>query len=155
MRILAISDTHGRLNETLGALGKLGEYDLLIHLGDGLSDMQKLRSYINADVEYTKGNNDFVDAPLSRVIEIGKTRIFCAHGHMLGVKSSLDLLLTEAKKENCTVALYGHTHIMSDTTVDGVRLINPGSVGFPYGKFGAVELLDEDEGDGIRIIILN
>ena len=31
----------------------------------------------------------------------------------------------------------GHTHMQFDRTVDGVRVINPGSVGMPYGEPGA------------------
>ena len=31
----------------------------------------------------------------------------------------------------------GHTHMQFDRTVDGLRIINPGSVGMPYGRPGA------------------
>lgn len=154
MRILAISDTHGRLNETLGMLSQLGQYDLLIHLGDGITDFQKLRSYINADIICVKGNCDFAEAPAKHILELsGGTKILCCHGHTVGVKSSLDTLAAEAATDGCAAALYGHTHIMSDSTASGVRLINPGSVGYPYGKFGAVEITDDGANVSIGIII--
>ena len=35
------------------------------------------------------------------------------------------------------VVVCGHTHMQFDRTVDGLRVINPGSVGMPYGKPGA------------------
>jgi putative phosphoesterase len=35
------------------------------------------------------------------------------------------------------VVVCGHTHIPFDRTVDGVRVVNPGSVGMPYGRPGA------------------
>jgi putative phosphoesterase len=31
----------------------------------------------------------------------------------------------------------GHTHMQFDRTVDGLRIVNPGSVGMPYGEPGA------------------
>ncbi len=35
------------------------------------------------------------------------------------------------------VVVCGHTHMPFDRVVDGVRIINPGSVGMPYGNPGA------------------
>jgi len=35
------------------------------------------------------------------------------------------------------VVVCGHTHMQFDRTVDGVRVVNAGSVGMPYGKPGA------------------
>jgi len=35
------------------------------------------------------------------------------------------------------VVVCGHTHMPFDRMVDGVRIINPGSVGMPYGNPGA------------------
>ena len=39
------------------------------------------------------------------------------------------------------VVVCGHTHMQFDRVVDGVRLINAGSVGMPYGRPGAYWLL--------------
>ncbi|HKG92083.1 MAG TPA: metallophosphoesterase family protein [Gemmatimonadaceae bacterium] len=39
------------------------------------------------------------------------------------------------------VVVCGHTHMQFDRTVDGVRLLNAGSVGMPYGRPGAYWLL--------------
>ena len=38
---------------------------------------------------------------------------------------------------NADVIVCGHTHIQFDRVVDGVRIVNPGSVGMPYGEPGA------------------
>ena len=45
------------------------------------------------------------------------------------------------------VVVCGHTHMQFDRSVDGVRLINAGSVGMPYGRPGAYWLL---LGPGVR-----
>jgi predicted phosphodiesterase len=39
------------------------------------------------------------------------------------------------------VVICGHTHMQFDRSVDGVRLVNAGSVGMPYGRPGAYWLL--------------
>jgi putative phosphoesterase len=39
----------------------------------------------------------------------------------------------------------GHTHMQFDRSVDGLRIVNPGSVGMPYGRPGAYwAMLDSD-----------
>jgi len=39
------------------------------------------------------------------------------------------------------VVICGHTHMQFDRTVDGMRIVNAGSVGMPYGDAGAYWLL--------------
>jgi predicted phosphodiesterase len=39
------------------------------------------------------------------------------------------------------VVVCGHTHMQFDRTVDGMRIVNAGSVGMPYGDAGAYWLL--------------
>jgi putative phosphoesterase len=39
------------------------------------------------------------------------------------------------------VVVCGHTHMQFDRTVDGIRIVNAGSVGMPYGEPGAYWLL--------------
>src|SRR5439155_23988438 len=46
------------------------------------------------------------------------------------------------------VVVCGHTHMQFDRTVGGVRVVNAGSVGMPYGEPGAYWLL---LGPGIRL----
>jgi diadenosine tetraphosphatase ApaH/serine/threonine PP2A family protein phosphatase len=39
------------------------------------------------------------------------------------------------------VVVCGHTHMQFDRTIDGMRIVNAGSVGMPYGDAGAYWLL--------------
>jgi putative phosphoesterase len=39
------------------------------------------------------------------------------------------------------IVVCGHTHMQFDRTVDGIRIVNAGSVGMPYGEPGAYWLL--------------
>jgi predicted phosphodiesterase len=47
-------------------------------------------------------------------------------------------ILSEVKQR---VVVCGHTHMQFDRTVDGIRIVNAGSVGMPYGEAGAYWLL--------------
>ncbi len=38
---------------------------------------------------------------------------------------------------HASLVVCGHTHMRMDRTVDGVRIVNPGSVGMPFGEPGA------------------
>jgi putative phosphoesterase len=42
---------------------------------------------------------------------------------------------------HASVVICGHTHMQFDRTVDGIRVVNAGSVGMPFGKPGACWLL--------------
>ncbi|MBR0277480.1 MAG: hypothetical protein IJQ50_03345, partial [Clostridia bacterium] len=53
-----------------------------------------------------------------------------AHGHLLGVKKSPDVLAYRAKSFGCNIALFGHTHIFEDKTINGVRCLNPSNKGY-------------------------
>lgn len=153
MRILAISDTHRKPTSMNNALEKLGKYDLLIHLGDGLDDLDYLKTDIDNDNIITvKGNGDFRKAPDFRVLEVDGHKIFCCHGHTYGVREGLDALNAAAKINDCSIALYGHTHVMSDITENNIRMINPGSIGYPYIDFGAVEIISDSSVFNVKFL---
>jgi putative phosphoesterase len=42
---------------------------------------------------------------------------------------------------DASVVVCGHTHMQFDRTVEGIRIVNAGSVGMPFGKTGAYWLL--------------
>ena len=142
MRALILSDTHGYVGKLQDALFEAGDCDVIVHLGDGVRDLSALRGYVHADVLAVRGNNDLFagDIPDSRVVTVGEVRLFCTHGHLYGVRSDRTALARAAKKEGCAYALYGHTHILADETIEGVRCLNPGSIGYPMGKRAVLEV---------------
>lgn len=82
MKVLIVSDTHGRHTGLDRVLEKEGKIDLFIHLGD----IEGGESYINSVVECEKhmvrGNNDFFsDLPREEEIDIGGYKAFITHGH--------------------------------------------------------------------------
>ena len=71
------------------------------------------------------------------IVPFSGRRIFACHGHRYGVKEGTARLVSEAKKNLCDVALYGHTHEADVHEQEGVLVANPGcmtpySPGQPY-----------------------
>ena len=152
MKILVVSDSHGKP----GILNELAEQyksaDMLLHCGD-------IEYYAETYPQYAivQGNNDlFYDIPQSRVIQAGKHRIFMIHSHQYSYMKRLNQLADAAIERGCDIVCYGHTHVAADDTVKGVRLINPGSL--YYNRDGrppsyAVLTLD-DESINVEFIFL-
>ncbi len=131
-RILIVSDTHGRHNNLETVLKRYDQIDLLIHLGDMEGGAAIIRKMASCPVEMIAGNNDFMSGLDSeKVIEIGKYRIFMTHGHRYHVHYSNEWVAEAAKKRNCQIALYGHTHVPEIGYVGDITVVNPGSLTLP------------------------
>jgi putative phosphoesterase len=79
------------------------------------------------------------------MLVLEKRRILFVHGHTFQVKQSTDLIVAEAQLVQADVALFGHTHVAMTKYVDGVYLLNPGSVCQPrHGKptYGVIDITD-------------
>lgn len=131
MRILILSDSHGKTGNILKALEEQPTATVIIHLGDCERDMQSLKDDLkNKQVYQVSGNCDFYALePDERAELLGGVPIFICHGHKYNVKSNLELLWQEVERRRCKVALFGHTHIPAVKYRDGIYLMNPGSIG--------------------------
>ena len=130
-----ISDTHGLANDKLKDLIPVfNKADLLVFLGDGTSDVNKIESKITCPIIKVRGNCDFFSAGESEVIlETQCGKILFTHGHEQKVKSSLLNLCYYAKEKGCSYVYYGHTHFAVVDVYNGVTMVNPGSLGSPRG----------------------
>lgn len=82
-----------------------------------------------------QGNCDYEDKfPTETTQEIADKKIFLTHGHLYGVKSSLNNLLYKAKEVGANIACFGHSHFLGMEVVDDVLFINPGSLRLPRGR---------------------
>ena len=126
---IVLSDSHGRLKNIQKIRPLFLENGMVIHLGDGSSDIRDFAREYPEKTIVIKGNCDFSYGMAVYVLEAGGVRVFCCHGHKYGVKSGLERLIARTKELDCTVALYGHTHRAFNETVDGVLCVNPGSAG--------------------------
>lgn len=147
MKILVVSDTHGRDRELEKAVEREAPFDRLIHCGD----VEGREIFIEALAEcpccIVAGNNDFFcDLPREQEITIGGKKALVTHGHYYGVSIDLSGIADEAKSRGCEIALFGHTHKPVVTEKDGVLVINPGSLSYPRqaGRKSSYAVLNTD-----------
>lgn len=148
MRIIVLSDTHGNYSALENILLRNANADWFIHLGDGERELDR---FIMANPVYERkiihvaGNCD----PHSMshddfILPAAYCKIFATHGHLYGVKSSLERLKATAKENGCNIILYGHTHSRFMHEEDGLYIMNPGSASCPRdGKpasFGNIDI---------------
>lgn len=137
-RIIVISDTHGNARALDKLRPLIEENDFIIHLGDGANEARKLIADYPTKTYACQGNCDmFSPLETEGELQVEKLSVFYCHGHKYSVKSTLLNLAHEAKKRDCQIALYGHTHTARIDEIDGVTLINPGSLRMPAGEGGS------------------
>lgn len=143
MRILLMSDTHHDTNRIDDVLEACGTVDQIIHCGD----VQRDREYLEfvapplVPILAVCGNNEwYAEIPYHTVVSFEGIQFYITHGFQEGVKRDLSRLAAHAKKNGCQVALFGHTHTRTDETIDGIRLINPGSVCYPGCSYAILTL---------------
>ncbi len=130
MKILIFSDSHRSIGGMYDAIEKENP-DYVIHLGDHLHDAEDIAcAFQTLAILYVPGNCDYaISTPATIVREFGGVRILATHGHLFGVKSSLQRLTAEAKACSADIALFGHTHVALCQQQDDLWLLNPGSCG--------------------------
>ena len=137
-KLLVISDTHGNSKGVAELLPLIAENDFVIHLGDGAGDMRDIYEAYPEKIYSCAGNCDFFSPlPEDGVLEIEYLKIYYCHGHKFGVKSELSKLAEAAKAKGADIVLYGHTHKALISEVDGVTMINPGTLRYSIGKGGS------------------
>ncbi len=136
-KLIVISDTHGSPKGIEKIKPLAAENDYLVHLGDGAADARSFTE--DAEKLYVcAGNCDFFSPyPEEGVLEVEYVKILYCHGHKYGVKRDLQTLAQAAKSRGCSLALYGHTHRAQIAELDGVLLVNPGSLRAPVGEGGS------------------
>ena len=146
-KLLVFSDTHGRITALKTVLSWAKDHlppnDTICctaFLGDGVSDIGRAADAAGFYSEWKllRGNNDYEStAPDSAVFDFADYRFFMCHGHRHGIYSGHHGLVTAGRSNNANVVLFGHTHVPYNKNVNGLLLINPGSVGSPRSRIGA------------------
>lgn len=137
-RLIVVSDSHGNAKAVEKLLPLIKENHYFVHLGDGISDLRAVLENFPKKTYFCLGNCDFYGGVSDEgILEVEDVKIFYCHGHRYGVKSGLGALAKRAKELGCHIALYGHTHQAGITEIDGVTLVNPGSLRYPFGEGGS------------------
>lgn len=123
MAVALISDTHGLLRpEVVHALAGV---ERILHMGDvgGRDILEQLEAI--APVVAVRGNVDhgaWAEAlPRNQVVEV-----FGRNAYLLHNLAELDI---DPAAAGMAYVFYGHTHTPADDERDGVRYVNPGSIG--------------------------
>ena len=124
MKIIVVSDSHRRhkLLEDIRMANQ--DADVFIHCGDFESIDWLPEGWVAVH-----GNNDFYsDLPDERVLTLDDIKILVTHSHQYYYNSRLSDLKAKAKKLECRIVCFGHTHTTCLKEDDGTWLINPGSL---------------------------
>ena len=132
MRVMIVSDTHGRHAGLDLALEEAGKIDMFIHLGD----VEGGEAYIDAVVECEKhivrGNNDFFcDLPREEEFTLGRYHVLITHGHYYYVSLDTQEIRRQALTRGADIVMFGHTHRPLLEIGRDVTLLNPGSLSYP------------------------
>ena len=143
MKIIVVSDTHGSYRNFKKVMELNRNADIIVHCGDSRDELDDIKlEFRDKKFVTVKGNCDFMTMlPLSEEFTADGVKFFVTHGHMYNVKYGLLDLFMAAKEKQADIALFGHTHIPHDEVVDGIRLFNPGSLGYDK-SFGVIEIKD-------------
>ena len=161
MKIIVLSDTHGRGYLIDEVLARHKSYDALLFLGDGLRDFAGREGELSGFAS-VRGNCDGISffagnlsAPTERMLILDGVKILMTHGHEHFVKSGTERLLSYGIKKDADIVLYGHTHIADERyypegseacgeiSKKPTYLFNPGSLGSPRDNkatFGVIEI---------------
>ncbi len=148
MRVLIVSDTHGRHTGLDRVLEEAGEIDMFIHLGDVEGGEEYIDAVVGCEKHMVKGNNDFFsELPKEEEFRIGNYKAFITHGHGYYVSLDPEYIREEGKARKADIVMFGHTHRPYFEQKDNMIVLNPGSVSFPRqeGRRGSYMIMEIDE----------
>lgn len=136
MRALIISDSHGSVYNLRQVLLNHEDINKIYFLGDGERDFEYVKEELGSrEVIMVKGNCDLgSDLNAVELDRVEENLVMLTHGHAKAVKFGIDMLLEDAIEKNVKLLLYGHTHEQYTDYIDGVYIMNPGSLNnYEYG----------------------
>ena len=124
VKIVVVSDSHGRDDLLYDLQLQHGDADAFIHCGDVENDSESFPGYV-----IVQGNNDYYyDFPAERILPFGEHRILLIHSHQFPYRKREERMRAYAKERGCDIVCYGHTHVADLHRADGITLLNPGSL---------------------------
>lgn len=170
MQVAFVSDSHGSLDDFKIFMDQVKDADKIVHLGDvlyhgprnplpGGYNPKELAEIIKNDDRFVilKGNCDsevdqtVTEKPINEsemLIGIDHNTFYFHHGH----RFSEEEMVEKAKDYEANVVVYGHSHKKVLKNIDGILVVNPGSLTLPkdgsksYGLYdnGVMKLYNLD-----------
>lgn len=156
MKILVVSDTHGRDGNLNKVLKKVKRIDALIHCGDVEGREQYISSLVSCPIYMVAGNNDFFTKLRTELeVDLGGHQLLIAHGHNYGVALDPSRIMEEAHARGKDIVLFGHTHRPVVLRKGAVTAANPGSLSFPRqeGRRPSYAVMEIDGRDQVHFTI--
>lgn len=165
MELAIIADSHipSRASEVPPAFEtRIREADHVIHAGD--FDAEGSYSNIDAMAEELTavvGNMDpLIGLPEVTTVTLGGVEFVITHG--TGPPTGYKARVAETARQNATnettdspVGVAGHTHEVMDTTHEGIRLLNPGSVTGASPASNATMMVADVEDGSLSVEVLD
>lgn len=149
-RIVLVSDSHGERKPLEWLKETYKDYDMFVHCGDSELRPEEMGGYI-----CVRGNNDFFygsEMPDRMVLKAGNHKIYVCHGHLDFMSYyNYKNMIKNAKEKGCDIIFFGHIHQVYDETIDGVRLLNPGSIRHNRDMSQASYMLVRIDGDDVHV----
>ena len=144
MRLLVMSDTHGRPSLIDRVIRRENKAEEVFFLGDVVTDIEQIiPEYPDRNFHIVRGNCDyFCSYPLFDIVEYKNAVIYFTHGHMHSVKSGVEGIFTSASNVGANIALYGHTHVPHIEYRDGIYIVNSGSLALPREGAASYAVID-------------
>lgn len=132
MKVLIVSDSHGKNTQLDWVIERVSPIDMLIHLGDLEGSEDYIEAIAQWPYELVSGNNDyFTNIEREKLITIGSYKVLLTHGHRQQVYSGTDIIKKWAKEKGADVVMFGHTHMPLLQIEDDIVVLNPGSIAKP------------------------
>ena len=148
MKVLIVSDTHGRDENLEWVVSYETPIDAMIHCGDIEGSEDYFEALLDCPVYMVRGNNDFFsDLNSEIVIELAGKRIMVTHGHYYGVSMGPERLIDEGMSRDIDIIMFGHTHRPFFLQENDIIVLNPGSLSYPRqsGREPSYIIMEIDE----------
>lgn len=148
MKVLIVSDTHGRHGNLRKAVEESGEFDVLIHLGDVEGGEAYIDAVADCEKHVIRGNNDFYSSlPKEEVFFLNGKKVFITHGHNYYVAFGTEQVERAGRERGADVVMFGHTHRPHLEVRDDVVVLNPGSLSYPRqeGRQSSYMIMEIDD----------
>lgn len=151
MRVLIVSDTHGKHENLREVLQAEPRFDKMIHLGDAEGCEDEIAVMADCPLEIVAGNNDFFSMlDREKEIWVGKYKVLITHGHYYYVSAGIEDIKKEARGRGMDIVMFGHTHRPLIDKNGSVIALNPGSISYPRqdGRRPSYMIMEiDDNGD--------
>ena len=157
MKILIVSDNHGRTGNLEQVIKTHADMDYFIHAGDTEGSEDYIEALLDCPSAIVGGNNDYFSGlPHELTVQVGKYKVWITHGHTYSIYSGYDRIEREMNRRGVDFAVVGHTHMPKGEWCGEDRaVVNPGSISLPRqpGRRPSYVVMEIDREDQVHFTV--